>query len=134
MRYRIEEVAKDGEPIAPEDVRKKFVKACGVVVRDNIPITVQEWNKPRRGGVRYVGDAGKEMLWTKLMVNFTLPTPEVNPDEEERAKEELVKKVKKWALQKMAELFRNWKKTLHNFIKKDKTPDFDHRYDKIRHH
>ena len=46
--YRIEEVAEDGEPIAPADVAKKIIKQCGVVVRYYIPITVREWNKPRR--------------------------------------------------------------------------------------
>ena len=60
MRYRIEEVGTDGEPIAPDDVAKKFVKACGTVVRDNIPITVREWNKPKHGGVTYVGDVAKK--------------------------------------------------------------------------
>ena len=120
-RYRIEEVAKDGEPIAPKDVAKKFVKQCGVVVRDYIPITIREWHKPRTEGVSYISPKGKETLWEKLMVHFTLPAPEVE------------EKVKQWALKKMAELFKNWKKRLHtDFILKDKTPDFDHGYEKIR--
>ena len=103
-RYRIERVTIAGEPIAPPEVRGKFVKACGVVVRDHIPITVREWLKPKAEGVSYVGTAAKEHLWTKLMVNFTLPAPEVDPDEEEpneeemkRRKEALEKKVKAWA-------------------------------------
>ena len=138
MRYRIEEVAKDGQPIAPKDVAKKFVKQCGVVVRDYIPITIREWHGPRAEGVSYVGPKGKENLWNKLMVNFTLA--EVDPDEEEpneedteRKKAALEEKVKQWALKKMAEQFKNWKKRLHtDFILKDKTPDFDHGYEKIR--
>src|SRR3954464_14430023 len=36
VRYRIEEVGPDGEPLAPDDVKKFFVKACGTLVRDNI--------------------------------------------------------------------------------------------------
>jgi hypothetical protein len=140
VRYRIEVVAKDGQPIAPDDVRQKFVKASGVVVRDYIPITVREWHRPRDPGVRYVGDNGREMLWKKLLVNFTLPAPEVDPEAEEpteediqRQKEALVKKVKDWTLRKMAEQFKNWKKRLYtDFILKDKTPDFDHGYEKIR--
>ena len=107
-RYRIEEVDKDGQPIAPKDVAKKFVKQCGVVVRDYIPITIREWHGPRAEGVSYVGPKGKENLWNKLMVNFTLP--EVDPDEEEpneedteRKKAALEEKVKQWALKKMAE-------------------------------
>jgi hypothetical protein len=133
----IEEVAKDGQPIAPEDVKKKFVKACGVVVRDCIPITVREWHRPRAAGVRYVSVNGKEMLWKKLMVHFTLPAPEVDPEaeesNEEELKEALEKKVKEWTLSKMAELFKIWKKRLYtDFILQDKTPDFDHGYEKIR--
>ena len=70
------------------------------------------------------------------MVHFTLPAPEVDPDEEElneedteREKAALEEKVKQWALKKMAEQFKNWKKRLHtDFILKDKTPDFDHGY------
>jgi hypothetical protein len=40
VRYRIEVVGLDGELIAPDDVAKKFVKQCGVLVRDYIPIIV----------------------------------------------------------------------------------------------
>ena len=73
------------------------------------------------------------------MVNFTLPLPEVDPEEAEpseeqmdKLKKELVDKVKAWALKKMAELFNKFKKRLYtDFILKDKTPDFDHGYEKI---
>ena len=42
-------------------------------------------------------------------------------------------KVKDWALKKMAELFKNWKKRLNKlFVKKNKTPDFDKGYEKIK--
>ena len=63
VRYRIETVSPAGQPMSPPDVKKKFVKACGVVARDHIPITVQEWNKPKAEGVSYVGTAAKENLW-----------------------------------------------------------------------
>lgn len=140
IRYRIEEVAADGEPIAPIDVRQKFVKQCGVVVRDYVPITIREWNKPRDPEVSWIGPVGKKRLFEKVMVNFTLPLPEVDPeegepDEEEMAaqKKALEDKVKAWALKKMAELFNKFKKRLYtDFILKDKTPDFDHGYEKIR--
>ena len=130
----IEIVSPEGEPTHPRQNASTFVTQCGVLVRDCIPITVQEWHKPRHREVSYVGDAFKEMLWKKLMVNFLLPVPVVNPDEEERAIEELLKKVKKWALQKMAELFKNWKNKLNTkFISKGKTPDFkDGTYQKIK--
>ena len=55
--------------------------------------------------------------YQKLMLHFTVPVPEVDPDEEEpneeemnRRKEALEKKVKEWALKKMDDLFRGWKK------------------------
>ena len=48
-------------------------------------------------------------------------------------KKALEDKVKAWALKKMAELFNKFKKRLYTaFILKDKTPDFDHGYEKIR--
>jgi hypothetical protein len=97
VRYRIIVVGVDGEPQAPDDVAKKLVKQCGVLVRDYILITVQEWNWPSSGGVPYVSDIAKDKLFAKLMSNFLLPMPDVNPDEE-RAIEELVKRVKKFAL------------------------------------
>jgi hypothetical protein len=49
MRYRIEVVGVDGEPTAPDDVAKKIVKQCRVLVSDYILITVQEWNRPSSG-------------------------------------------------------------------------------------
>jgi hypothetical protein len=135
VRYRIEVVGVDGEPQAPDNVAKKFVKQCGVLVRDYIPITVQEWNRPSSSGVPYVGDAAKDKLFDRLMINFLLPRLDVNPDEEQRAKEELLQRVKKFALIKMAEAFKTWKKKLYlNFVKLDKTPDFNQGgYAKLRH-
>jgi hypothetical protein len=134
VRYRIEVVGVDGKPQVPHDVAKKFLKQCGVLVRDYISITVQEWNRPSGGGVPYVSDIAKDKLLAKLMSNFLLPRQDVNPDEEERAIEELVKRVKKFALIKMAEALKNWKKKLYNnFVKLDKTPDFNHGYAKLRH-
>ena len=138
-RYTIERVAEDGTPTAPPGVKNKMVKQCGVLVRDFIPITVREWHRPKEKGQLYVSDEGKERLWRKLMVNFTLPAPEVDSDEEDPDEAEKIarkimeQKVKDWALKKMAELFKNWKKRLHTeFINKDKTPDFDKGYEKIK--
>ena len=138
-RYRIERVAEDGTPTAPPGVKNKMVKQCGVLVRDFIPITVREWHQPKEKGLLYVSEKGKERLWRKLMVNFTLPAPEVDSDEEDPDEAEKIarkimeQKVKDWALKKMAELFKNWKKRLNNlFVKKNKTPDFDKGYEKIK--
>src|SRR4051812_3756600 len=60
--------------------------------------------------------------------------PEVdNPAQEAASRLELEARVKKFALSKMAEQFKNWKKNLYlKFVKLDKTPDFEHGYGKIR--
>jgi hypothetical protein len=39
-RYWIEEIGEDGEPIAPAVHASKFTRQYGVLVRDNIPITL----------------------------------------------------------------------------------------------
>ena len=49
----------------------------------------------------YVGTAAKEHLWRKLMVNFTLPAPEVDPEEEEPNEEEM--KRRKEAIEKKSQ-------------------------------
>jgi hypothetical protein len=73
-RYRIEEIGEDGEPIAPMAHANKFTRQCRVLVRDNIPITLQEWKKTKTEPVSYVRKRLKNILWKKLMVNFTLPS------------------------------------------------------------
>jgi hypothetical protein len=53
----------------------KFVNQCGVIVRDTIPITIQEWNEPKKPhvGASFVDKRFKKDLWKKLMANFILP-------------------------------------------------------------
>jgi hypothetical protein len=75
-RFIIEEIGEDGEPIAPAAHVRKFVSQCGVLVRDNIPITTQEWKKTKMEGVSYVDTRSKNTLFRKLLVNFTLPEPD----------------------------------------------------------
>ena len=100
-RFTIEEIARDGQPIAPNRTTDTFVHQCGVVVRDNVPISVQEWNKKKDPEVSYVQDRQKDDLWTSLMTNFSL-LPEEEPNNPV-----IERKVKVFALKKMAELFRN---------------------------
>ena len=75
-RFPIEEIDRDGKPTAPKQTHDKFINQCGVIVRDNVPISIQEWNKKKDDGVSYVDDRSKDELWNTLMTNFTLP-PEV---------------------------------------------------------
>ena len=130
QRLRIEDVAEDGEPTAPRKNAQLFVAQCGVIVRDTIPITIQEWNKPKKAdGVTYVEDRCKDELWNTLMTNFTLPE-EVDPDNRV-----IEQKVKAWALKKMADQFKNHKKRLHrDYVLKKKTPEFTGAYEKLKDH
>jgi hypothetical protein len=46
-----------------------------VIIRDTIPITVQQWNEPKktRLGASFVDKRSKKDLWKKLMENFIQP-------------------------------------------------------------
>ncbi|KAK1642686.1 hypothetical protein QYE76_060491 [Lolium multiflorum] len=93
--------------------------------------------------VREKVTTAREKLTTsrKLMVNFTFPEPadsdsdNKRPDPEDPELNSIQRRVKKWALKKMATQFNDYKKKLDNsFIKKKKTPDFKGPYEKIKDH
>ena len=113
-RFEITAIARDGEPIEPIRTRKAFSSQCRVLVRDKIPISIQQWYKPKEEDpeVSYVNDMQKEDLWTQLKANFTLLAEE---DLEKPVKEQLIKSC---ALKKMATLFRRWRKELNKFVDK----------------
>ena len=129
-KFEIIEIAPDGEPIEPIRTRKAFSSQCGVLVREKIPISIQQWYKPKEEDpeVSYVNDIQKEYLWTELKANFTLP-PEEDP--EKPVKEQLIKSC---ALKKMETLMRRWRKELDQFVKNKKTPEFIGKYEKIKDH
>ena len=129
-RFEITAIARDVQPIEPLRTKDAFAAQCGVLVRDKIPISIQQWLKPATEDpeVSSVNDMQKNDLWTELKSNFTLP-PEDNP--ENPVKEKLIKS---FALKRMAELFRRWKKELNKFVKNKETPEFKGRYEKIRDH
>ena len=127
-RYTIIEIDRAGQPIEPLRTKQKFNAQCGVLVRDMIPISIEQWLKPKDkdSQVSYVSDRQKADLWTALQENFTFP-PEEDP-------ENPVKKpmIKAYALKKMAELLRRWKNELKSsFDDQDKTPEFIGRFEKI---
>ena len=111
-KFEIIEIAPDGEPIEPIRTRKAFSAQCGVLVREKIPISIQQWYKPKEEDpeVSYVNDMQKEYLWTELKANFTLP-PEEDPE-----KPVIEPFVKAHALKKMADLFRRWKNELKSTL------------------
>ena len=129
-RFEITAIARDGQPIEPIRTWKAFSAQCGVLVREKISISIQQWYKPKEEDpeVSYVNDTQKEYLWTELKANFTLP-PEEDP--EKPVKEELIKSC---ALKKMAGLMRRWRKELNQFVKNKKTPEFIGKYEKIKDH
>ena len=128
-KFTIKAVRVDGRPMEPKKAADKFVRQAGVLVRDQIPIIIENWNKPKKGDGTFVDDRSKETLWNSLLVNFTLP-----PEEDEN-NPVIKEKVKEWTLKKMADAFRNWKTKLNKFVKAGETPNFeDAYYAKIRPH
>jgi hypothetical protein len=111
----IDVIDDEGKPVEPKEHLKKFVNQCGVVVRDNILITLQEWNEPKKAhfGYTFVDKRSKKHAWRKLMENFILPHEynkkyadgNENPGGHERRR-----KVKRFALMKMGEALWTFKK------------------------
>ena len=136
--YTIDVISPKGKPLEPEEAYTKFINQCGVVVRDSVPITVQEWHEPvkARVGSSFVSKRKKKECWRTLMEHFILP-PEYrkkdefgNDDPEGRKRRRLVKE---FALQKMATAFRTYKKNLAaQYVEKGKTPDFTGQYEKLK--
>ena len=117
---RIEVVYPEGKRLEPKANANKFVHQCGVIVRDNVPISVQEWQKPKVEGVSYVDNRLKGVLWNKLIARFTLPV--LGSEQQTKA---MTEKVKHFALKKMAEHFNNYKNRLYRaYVKNKKAPDF----------
>ena len=127
-RFEIIAIARDGQPIEPMWTKNAFVAQCGVLVRDKIPISIQQWLKPatKDPEVSYVNDMQKNDLWTELKSNFTL-LPEDDP--EKPVKEQLIKS---FALKGMAQLFSRWKKELNKSVENKETPEFIGRFEKLR--
>ena len=63
MHYTFELILSTGEPKLPKKAAFVFKQQCGVLVRDNIPISVRDWLK-RKGANEgdYVADRYKEGL------------------------------------------------------------------------
>ena len=73
-RFIITEVAPDGEPIAPEAAAKKYVRQCGCLVWDHIPIRFRLWKANNPSEQRdAVPKREKEWLWRELKKNFMIP-------------------------------------------------------------
>ena len=135
----IDAVDEQGRPLEPKKHYTKFINQCGVVVRDNVPITLQEWNEPKKArvGFTFVDKREKKDCFNKLMEHFVLP-PEYRKYDEEGNKiaenKERRKLVKQFALHKMADAFRKFKQNLaRDYVNENKTPDFKGQYEKLKH-
>ena len=119
VKYNIEAIKPNGEPLAPKKIADKFVRQCGVLVKDQLPISLQEWREPAkpRPDLTFVDDREKTLLWEKLMEHFTLLDHFIAVD---------VEKVKDATLRKMVVAFNNHKNRVWDqYIKGGKkTPVF----------
>ena len=133
-RLIIEKVYRSGEPAWPISTATKFTSQCGVIVRDLIPISTEEWHEPAKEddhpAASFVSERSKTALFVKLMEHFTLP--ECDTEETEK---EMRAAVKHWALKKMAEAFNAYKKRLWKEYRKKKTiPKFEGPLEKQKKH
>ena len=129
VKYHIESIKPSGEPLTPKNIANKWTRQCGVLVKDQLPISIQEWKEPKtkRPDVTWVDDRAKQKLWESLMEHFTLPDYFTDAD---------VQKVKDAALKKMAIAFNTHKKTVWaNYLAAErKTPEFKGTLEKQREH
>jgi hypothetical protein len=83
-----------------------------------------------------VNKRSKKDLWRKLMANFILPREYSKMDDDGNeipGGRENRRRVKQYALKKMAEAFQGFKKMLYaKYITKGKTPVFEGAYEKLR--
>lgn len=116
-KFPIYEIDDNGDPVAPKENRCKYINQTGVIVRDMLPITIQDWHKPAAANVYdpcYVRNITKYFLYGTLLSHFNLPQDLSNFKK---------KKLKQWTLSKMATQFRNWKKTFWKRYQNE-DPDF----------
>ena len=129
VKYNIDSVKPSGEPRSPKNIANKWTSQCGVLVKDKLPISIQEWKEPwtKRPGVTWVDDKAKQDLWDSLMEHFTLPDYFTKAD---------VDKVKGAALKKMTIAFNTHKKTVWaNYLAAErKTPEVTGTLEKQREH
>ena len=124
----IYEIDEEGDPVEPPENRKKYISQAGVIVRDSVPISIPEWNKP--AGVAeddpcYVHNHLKDLCFDTLLEHVNLPD-DIEPTTK--------LKLKQWTLSKMADAFRKYKQTLWAKYK-TVDPDFsEEKLVKIRDH
>jgi Tfp pilus assembly pilus retraction ATPase PilT len=109
--------------MTPANAARKYIRECGRLVRDHIPISFRLWksNNANEQSVA-VPQRDKEQLWCELKNNFIFPLES----------EELVND---WTFRKMATQFQTFKRNLvKDYIKQGKTPTFTGALEKQKDH
>src|SRR6266540_6282540 len=115
-RYVITRLSDAGVPIEPIQAVNKFKTACGVVIRDHIPIVFRVWSSHAEDPAHLIPDDLKQSCWEKITERFQLP----------EGSEEVAKAS---ALTNMAQLFRKFKSILNkDYVQKCLTLDFEHEF------
>jgi hypothetical protein len=95
----------NGLPIEPHEARKAFKHACGFQVRDNVSITIQDW--------QLMPETTKEQLWRNIIEKIKYL---------DGVDEEFVKSA---TLISMGQLFRRWKSDMNmKYMKKQLAPKY----------
>lgn len=93
---------RTGAPTEPEKTEKKFRTMCGAVVRERVPIDLEDWTK--------VTKEQRKAKVLEIMKHFRVP-------------EQWKRQVEECALSKAKDAFRNFKYVLHKkFMKQNKDP------------
>ena len=64
VKYNLDSIEASGEPLTPKNIANKFIRQCGVLVKDQLPIKLQEWREPAkpRPDVTFVDKNQKDLL------------------------------------------------------------------------
>ena len=64
VKYNIDSIKANGEPFTPKNIAHKWTRQCGVLVKDKLPISIQEWKEPKNKcpDVTWVNDRPKNAL------------------------------------------------------------------------
>ena len=64
VKYNIDSIKASGEPLTPKNIANKWTRQCGVLVKDKLPISIQEWKEPKTKlpDVTWVDDRAKQKL------------------------------------------------------------------------
>ena len=81
VKYNIDSIKASGEPLTPKNIANKFVRQCGVLVKDQLPISIKNGKSQKLNAQMLLGSTTeKKTLSEFLMEHFTLPDHFTNAD------------------------------------------------------